>query len=60
MALGFAAAAQTTELTAVGGVAVLAIALGLLELKVIKVANLLPSLLVAPLLSWIAQAAGLR
>lgn len=51
---------QTTELTAVGGLAVLAIALGLLELKVIKVANLLPALLVAPLLSWLAQAVGAR
>lgn len=51
---------QTTELTAVGGLAVLAIALGLLDLKAIKVANLLPALLVAPLLSWFTQAAGLR
>lgn len=51
---------QTTELTAVGGLAVLAIALGLLDLKAIKVANLLPTLLVAPLLSWFTQAAGLR
>jgi uncharacterized membrane protein YqgA involved in biofilm formation len=52
--------AQTTELTAVGGLAVLAIALGLLDLKAIKVANLLPALLVAPILSWLTQAAGLR
>ncbi len=42
--------AQTAELTAVGGVAVLAIALGLLQLKTIRVANLLPGLLVAPVL----------
>ena len=52
--------AQTTELTAVGGLAVLAIALTLLELKAIKVANLLPALLVAPLLSWFTQAVGLK
>lgn len=52
--------AQTLELTAVGGLAVLAIALGLLDLKPIKVANLLPALLVAPLLSWFTQAAGIR
>jgi len=52
--------AQTAELTAVGGLAVLAIALGLLELKVIKVANLLPALLIAPLLSWLVQAVGPR
>ncbi len=42
--------AQTAELTAVGGVAVLAIALGLLELKAIRVASLLPALVVAPIL----------
>lgn len=47
---------QATELTAVGGLAVLAIALGLLDLKTVKVANLLPSLLVAPLLSSLFQA----
>jgi uncharacterized membrane protein YqgA involved in biofilm formation len=52
--------AQTTELTAVGGLTVLAIALGLLELKTIKVANLLPALLLAPLLSALTQAAGSR
>jgi uncharacterized membrane protein YqgA involved in biofilm formation len=34
----------------VGGVAVLGIALGLLEIKRIKVANLLPGLVLAPLL----------
>ena len=42
--------AQTAELTAVGGVAVLAIALGLLELKAIRAANLLPALAIAPTL----------
>ena len=51
---------QITELTAVGGLAVLAIALGLLDLKTIKVANLLPALVVAPILSWFSQAGGLR
>jgi uncharacterized membrane protein YqgA involved in biofilm formation len=49
---------QTAELTAVGGLIVLAIALGLLELKQIKVANFLPSLVVAPLLAWVAHAFG--
>jgi uncharacterized membrane protein YqgA involved in biofilm formation len=49
---------QTTELTAAGGIAVLAIALGLLELKVIKVANFLPALVVAPLLAGILHAVG--
>lgn len=42
--------AQVAELTAVGGIAVLAIALGLLELKTIKVVNLLPALVLAPIL----------
>ena len=50
---------QTTELTAAGGIAVLGIALGLLELKTIKVANFLPALVVAPLLAGILHAVGL-
>lgn len=44
------------ELTAAGGIAVLAIGLGLLELKTIKVASFLPSLLLAPLLAGILHA----
>lgn len=47
---------QTAELTAAGGIAVLGIALGLLELKTIKVANFLPALVVAPLLAGILHA----
>jgi uncharacterized membrane protein YqgA involved in biofilm formation len=50
---------QTAELTAAGGIAVLAIALGLLELKPIKVANFLPALVVAPLLAGILHAFAL-
>ena len=50
---------QTAELTAAGGIAVLGIALGLLELKVIKVANFLPALVVAPALAGILHAFGL-
>jgi uncharacterized membrane protein YqgA involved in biofilm formation len=49
---------QTGELTAAGGIAVLAIALGLLELKAIKVANFLPALVVAPLLAGLLHAVG--
>lgn len=49
---------ETAELTAAGGIAVLGIALGLLELKTIKVANFLPSLVVAPLLAGLAHAFG--
>jgi len=48
--------AEIAELTAVGGIAVLAIALGLLELKPIKVANFLPALAVAPALAGVLQA----
>ena len=50
---------ETAELTAAGGIAVLGIALGLLELKAIKVANFLPALVVAPLLAGIMHAVGL-
>jgi uncharacterized membrane protein YqgA involved in biofilm formation len=50
--------AQTAELTGVGGVAVLGIALGLLEIKRIKVANLLPGLVLAPLLVAVLHAMG--
>ena len=49
---------ETVELTAAGGIAVLAIGLGLLELKKVKVANFLPSLLIAPLLAAILHAIG--
>jgi uncharacterized membrane protein YqgA involved in biofilm formation len=49
---------ETAELTAVGGLIVLAIGLGLLEVKSIKVANFLPSLLVAPLLAAAVHAVG--
>jgi uncharacterized protein len=49
---------ETAELTAAGGLIVLAIALGLLELKTIKVANFLPALLVAPLLAALLHAMG--
>jgi uncharacterized membrane protein YqgA involved in biofilm formation len=49
---------ETAELTAVGGLIVLAIGLGLLEVKSIRVANFLPSLLVAPLLAAAVHAVG--
>ena len=50
---------ETAELTAAGGIAVLGIALGLLELKTIKVANFLPALVVAPLLAGILHSFGM-
>jgi uncharacterized membrane protein YqgA involved in biofilm formation len=49
---------EIAELTAAGGIAVLGIAVGLLELKSIKVANFLPALVVAPLLAGILHAVG--
>ena len=49
---------ETAELTAAGGIAVLAIGLGLLDLKAIKVANFLPALVIAPLLAGILHALG--
>lgn len=49
---------ETAELTAAGGIAVLAIGLGLLDIKAIKVANFLPALIVAPLLAALLHAAG--
>ena len=49
---------ETAELTATGGIIVLGIGLGLLDLKVVKVANFLPALVVAPLLAGVLQALG--
>jgi hypothetical protein len=42
--------AMTTEMTAVGGLLILGIGLTLLEIKRLPVANLLPALVIAPLL----------
>jgi uncharacterized protein len=50
---------EIAELTAAGGIAVLAIGLGMLDLKQIKVANFLPSLVIAPLLAGMLHAIGL-
>lgn len=47
------------EMSATGGVLILAIGLLLLDLKRIRVANLLPALLVAPLLVAILEALGI-
>ena len=46
------------ELSATGGVLIMAISLGLFEIKRIRVGNLLPSLLIAPLIVVIMQALG--
>jgi len=46
-------------MTATGGVMILAIGLLLLDLKRIRVANLLPALLIAPLIVALLQALGI-
>ncbi len=51
-------ASMIAEMTATGGVLILAIGLLLLELKRIRVANLLPALVVAPLIVAALQALG--
>ena len=47
------------ELTAVGGVLLLGLALTMAEIKAVRVANYLPALLIAPLLVWIASLLGI-
>ncbi len=47
------------ELTAAGGVIILGIGLSLLELKKIRVANLLPSIAIAPLIVWLLDFTGI-
>ena len=47
---------ETAELTAAGGIMVVGIALGLLDLKTLKIANFLPALLLAPLFSALLYA----
>lgn len=67
LAMGFGAAfgevnRQTPwviELTAAGGVIMLGIGFTLLELKRIRVANLLPAILIAPLLVWLLGLLGI-
>jgi len=47
---------ETAELTAAGGIAVLALGLGLLQIRAIRVANFLPSLVIAPALAGLLHA----
>ncbi len=47
------------ELTATGGVLILGIGLTLLDLKKIRIANLLPSIAIAPLLVWLLSITGI-
>lgn len=46
------------ELTATGGILILGIGLTLLDLKKIRIANLLPSIAIAPLLVWLLGITG--
>lgn len=48
------------EMTAVGGVLLVGLALILLDIKKPRVANFLPALLIAPLLVWLAGALGIN
>ena len=52
-------AAMIAEMTAVGGLILLGLALVLLELRPLRVANFLPALVIAPLLVALAEAAGI-
>lgn len=52
---GILTEAMINELTATGGVLILAIGLGLLEVKRIKVANLLPAIFMAPLIHYVVS-----
>jgi uncharacterized protein len=49
---------MTVEMTATGGILILAIGLNLLELATIRVGSFLPALLVAPLLVAVLQFLG--
>jgi Uncharacterized membrane protein, possible Na+ channel or pump len=57
--LSMAAQPRIIELSAVGGVILLALALNILEIKPIKVANMLPALVIAPLIVAILNAFGI-
>jgi uncharacterized membrane protein YqgA involved in biofilm formation len=51
---GFLSESMISEMTAVGGVIMLGIAVHMLELKSVRLANFLPALIFAPLLVWIS------
>jgi hypothetical protein len=50
--------AMIAELTAAGGVMMMGIALNLLEVRRVRVGNMLPALVVAPLLVWVVVRLG--
>ena len=51
-----AESAPVLEMTATGGVLIMGIALVLLELKRVRVANFLPAIAIAPLAAWLVEA----
>ncbi len=55
----FMSAAMIAEMTAAGGVILIGLALVILEIKPVRVANFLPALVVAPLLVLVAQGLGI-
>ena len=58
--LGIAAQPRVIELAAVGGVILIGLALNILDIKRIKVANMLPALLLAPLLVGLLNTLGIN
>lgn len=50
--------AMTSEMTAAGGIMLLALGFNILEVKKLQVINMLPALVVAPVLSYLAQMLG--
>ncbi len=56
---GMAAQPRVIELAAVGGVILIGLALNILEIKRIKIANMLPALLLAPLIVGLLNALGI-
>ncbi len=52
--------AMIAELSAAGGVMMMGIAINLLELRRVRVANMLPALVIAPLLVWLIGVLGWR
>jgi uncharacterized protein len=57
-AQAFLTAAMVAELSAAGGVMMMGIAINLLELRRVRVANMLPALVIAPLLAWLIALLG--
>jgi uncharacterized membrane protein YqgA involved in biofilm formation len=60
IAQGVFSDAMVSEMTAAGGVLLMALAIGsLLEIRPVRAGNLLPALAIAPLAVWILTLAGL-